>query len=171
MPLMTTTNGLSRDFKGVGAVFDEVARAQSVGGLAFSATIDGEQVVDLYAGEASAGRPWTTDTAVCTMSVAKGLAGLCAAMLVDRGQLDVDARVVDYWPEFGRHGKDAVLVRHVLLHQAGVLGLPDVVGTLGAGAHAWLDLDAIAAALADTRLAWQPGTRAGYHAATYGWLV
>jgi CubicO group peptidase (beta-lactamase class C family) len=105
------------------------------------------------------------------MSVAKGLAGLVVAMLVDRGQLELDVPVTTYWPEFGKHGKEAVTPRQVLLHTAGVLGLPDVHATLGAGPSAWLDLDAIAAALADARPAWAPGTRYGYHAVTFGWLV
>jgi len=168
---MTTASKLDPAFQDLGEVFDRLSLAQTLGGLAFSVTVDGEHVVDLWAGEASPGRPWALDTAVCTMSVAKGMAGLCAAMLVDRGCLEVDAPVARYWPEFSRHGKAGVTVRHVLLHQAGVLGLPDVRATLGSGAEAWLDLDAIAAALADARLAWRPGTRMGYHAQTYGWLL
>jgi CubicO group peptidase (beta-lactamase class C family) len=105
------------------------------------------------------------------MSVAKGFAGLVAAMLVDRGQLELDVPVTTYWPEFGKHGKEVITPRQVLLHTAGVLGLPDVHATLGAGAAAWTDLDAIADALADARPAWQPGTQFGYHAVSYGWLV
>jgi len=158
-------------FEAVASVFAEAAKAQPRGGLAFSATLDGATVVDLCAGEAAPGRPWTTTTAACTMSVAKGLAGLCVAMLVDRGQLDIDLPVTTYWPEFGKHGKEVITVRQVLMHEAGVLGLPDVRATLGAGATAWTDLDAIAAALEDAVPAWEPGTKSGYHAVTYGWLL
>ena len=158
-------------FDKVVAVFEEVAQAQPRGGLAFSATVDGAPVLDLVAGVARPGTPWSVDTAICTMSVAKGFAGLVAAMLYDRGQLELDVPVTTYWPEFGKHGKEVVTPRQILLHTAGVLGLPDVHATLGAGASAWLDLDAIAAALADARPAWEPGTQFGYHAVTYGWLV
>jgi CubicO group peptidase (beta-lactamase class C family) len=59
----------------------------------------------------------------------------------------------------------------VLLHQAGVIGLPDVRATLGTTGKGWTDLDAIASALADAKPAWEPGTRFGYHAVTYGWLM
>ena len=158
-------------FEPVVAAFEKAAQAQPRGGLAFSVTIEGEQVLDLVSGVARPGVPWAVDTAICTMSVAKGFAGLVAAMLVDRGQLELDVPVTTYWPEFGKHGKDVITPRQVLLHTAGVLGLPDVHATLGAGATAWTDLDAIADALADARPAWQPGTEYGYHAVTYGWLV
>ena len=131
-------------FGPVVAAFEKAAQAQPRGGLAFSATVDGEPVLDLVAGVARPGVPWTTDTAICTMSVAKGFAGLVAAMLVDRGQLELDVPVTTYWPEFGRHGKEVITPRQVLLHTAGVLGLPDVPATRGAGAAAWTDLDAIA---------------------------
>ena len=77
-------------------------------------------------------------------STAKGVATSVAHVLVERGELDYDMRVIDVWPEFGSHGKDKVTLRHVLLHTAGVPGLPPgtTVGDL-------CDWDHMCAVLAD----------------------
>jgi CubicO group peptidase (beta-lactamase class C family) len=104
-------------------------------------------------------------------SVTKGFAALCVQVLEDRGELDVDARVAHYWPEFAQAGKDAVTVRQLLLHTAGVIGFAtqnQVVRWDGTG---WDDYDAIAAGLAAARPVWEPGTIHGYHAVSYGWLL
>jgi CubicO group peptidase (beta-lactamase class C family) len=99
-------------------------------------TVDGETVVDLWGGSAvpdsaeSAGRAWERDTIGNVWSATKGATALCAHVLASRGQLDINAPVVTYWPEFGKHGKDAILVRHLLNHQA---GLPAVREPLPAG--------------------------------------
>jgi CubicO group peptidase (beta-lactamase class C family) len=92
-------------------------------------------------------------------------------MLADRGQLDVNAPVATYWPEFAQHGKQAVLVRHLLTHTAGVVGFGEQRPPLGWDGRGWDDYDAIAAGLAAAPPCWEPGTRFGYHALTYGWLV
>jgi CubicO group peptidase (beta-lactamase class C family) len=105
------------------------------------------------------------------MSVSKGFAGLVVAMLTDRDRLDPDERVVSYWPEFAANGKQDILVRDFLLHTSGVIGLGNVADVLGWDGRGWDDLDAIAAALAAAPPAWPPGTRTGYHAVTFGWLV
>ena len=80
----------------------------------------GRMVVDLWGGEADAGRAWERHTTACMMSVAKGFVALAAARLVERGALDLDAPVARHWPEFARNGKQDVTPRHVLTHVAGI---------------------------------------------------
>ena len=137
-------------------------------GAALAVTIEGEPLVDLWAGHADAARsrPWERDTIVNTFSCTKGMAALCAHMLVDRGALDVEAPVARYWPEFAQAGKEGVLVRHVLSHTA---GLPAVREPLPEGAL--YDWPAMTAALERQEPWWEPGARQGYHQRTYGFLV
>src|SRR4051812_14303707 len=87
-------------------------------GASVCVTVDGETLVDLWGGLAAAERPWADDTIGHVWSATKGATALCAHILAARGQLDVNAPVVAYWPEFGKHGKDGILVRHLLSHQA-----------------------------------------------------
>jgi len=84
--------------------------------------VDGEPVVDVWGGFADADRtvPWQQDTIVLVYSVTKTMTALCALMLADRGELDLDAPVSRYWPEFAAAGKEKVLVRHLLGHTAGL---------------------------------------------------
>ena len=130
--------------------------------------VEGETVVDLWGGlsDAGTGKPWERDTIVSLMSVTKGATALCAHMLHDRGLLDFDAPVVHYWPEFGKHGKDAITVRMVLTHQAGV---PAIRKPVPPGK--FYDWEWVIAALEDERPFWEPGTAVGYHALTFGFLV
>jgi CubicO group peptidase (beta-lactamase class C family) len=105
------------------------------------------------------------------MSTTKGLSTMCAQILVDRQLLDVETPVATYWPEFAQCGKEGVLVRHVLTHTSGVLGFDVQRPTLGWDGQGWGDYDAIAAGLAAATPRWEPGTKFGYHALSYGWLV
>lgn len=107
-------------------------------GAAVAVVHDGEMVLDLWGGEASPGVAWERDTLVQVWSVTKVMVGLAALVAVDRGELDLDAPVASYWPEFGENGKHEVLVRHVLGHTSGVPGwstqvsIDDVVDLVGA---------------------------------------
>jgi CubicO group peptidase (beta-lactamase class C family) len=141
------------------------------GGGAFAAYVDGRAVVDLWAGLARAGQAWVEDTRAVIMSATKGMVAISAQILADRGLLDVDAPVVDYWPEFGQNGKQAVTVRQLLTHTAGVLSFPGFDALLGWDGVGWDDYDAIAAGFAAATPCWSPGSRCGYHAMSYGWLV
>jgi CubicO group peptidase (beta-lactamase class C family) len=137
-------------------------------GAAFAAYVGGKKVADLWGGIAdeTTGRPWAEDTVQLFFSTTKGLTAVCANTLSERGDLDVDAPVVEYWPEFAAAGKSAVTVRHLLCHQA---GLPVVDRDLTLEqVLAW---DPVIDALADQTPLWEPGTAHGYHAVTYGWLV
>ena len=137
-------------------------------GAAFSLHVRGEQVVDIWGGvaDAESGRPWQEDTLQLVFSTTKGATAICANLLAERGALDLEAPVAEYWPEFAAAGKEGVLVRHLLAHQA---GLPVIERSLSLEeVLAW---DPVVEALAETAPLWEPGTAHGYHALTYGWLV
>ncbi|HEY8216326.1 MAG TPA: serine hydrolase domain-containing protein [Acidimicrobiia bacterium] len=137
-------------------------------GAAFAAYRDGEPVVDLWGGIAdrSTGRAWTRDTIVLVFSTTKGATAVCANRLAQDGVLDVDAPVVEHWPEFGAAGKSAVPMSDLLSHQAG-LPWVDAPMTLE-DALAW---EPLVRALEQQAPVWEPGTAHGYHAVTYGHLV
>ena len=130
------------------------------GGGAFCAFVDGECVVDVWAGVADGdGRPWEEGTRAVIMSSTKGLTTLCAHLLEDRGELDLDAPVVRYWPEFEQAGKGATTVRQLLSHQSGAIGLPGSDELLAWDGSGWSDTVAIAAGVARGEPAWESGTR------------
>ncbi len=155
-------------FEGVRAGFAANFAAGKEIGASVAVTVAGKPVVDLWAGHADKARtrPWHRNTIVNVYSTTKGLGAACAALLVERGALDLDAPVAKYWPEFAQSGKDKLPVRYLLTHQA---GLPAVKKPLrGEDLYDW---DTMCAALAAQEPWWTPGTAHGYHALTYGWLV
>jgi CubicO group peptidase (beta-lactamase class C family) len=137
-------------------------------GASFVLDIDGDVVVDMWGGFRDEAKtiPWDERTITNVWSSTKTVTSLAALMLVDRGQLDVDAPIARYWPEFAANGKQDVLVRHLLSHATGVSGLdqPAVVEDL----YDWEKSTARFAAQAPW---WEPGTASGYHALNYGHLV
>ncbi|MGW1881407.1 serine hydrolase domain-containing protein [Streptomyces sp. NPDC001970] len=155
-------------FSAVRAAFEENFRERGELGAAVTVMAGGETVVDLWGGWADGARtrPWERDTLVNVWSTTKGPTALCAHILADRGLLDLDAPVASYWPEFAAAGKETVPVRHLLSHRAGLSGLrePHSLAEL-------YDWDLTASRLAATEPWWEPGTRSGYHAMTYGFLV
>ncbi|QWQ44565.1 serine hydrolase domain-containing protein [Streptomyces sp. YPW6] len=155
-------------FAGVRDAFEENFTERGELGAAVTVLVDGATVVDLWGGWADAARtrPWERDTLVNVWSTGKGPAALCAHLLADRGLLDLDAPVADHWPEFAANGKESVLVRHLLSHRSGVAG-PDTPLTL----EELYDWETACARLAATTPWWEPGTRSGYHAISYGFLV
>jgi CubicO group peptidase (beta-lactamase class C family) len=114
----------------------------------------------------ASGKPWERDTIGLVWSCTKGPVALCAHILVSRGQLDLDAPVARYWPQFAQAGKEEVTVRLLLSHQA---GLPALRQPLKPGGL--FDWDYLVALLATEAPFWPPGTRQGYHALTFGYLV
>jgi CubicO group peptidase (beta-lactamase class C family) len=155
-------------FERVRAAFAENFEKRGEYGAAVAVTIDGRQVIDLWGGHADKERakPWTRDMIVNVFSTTKGLTAICAHRLVDKGLLDLDAPVTRYWPEFAQHGKDKVPVRDLLNHR---VGLPALRGRLKK--ENFYDWDFMARALAEEEPWWTPGTKHGYHAITFGWLV
>ncbi|MEV0175151.1 serine hydrolase domain-containing protein [Streptomyces sp. NPDC050803] len=154
-------------FAAVPSALAELLDGGDVGG-SVAVFVDGRPVVDIWGGFADAGRtrPWERDTIVNVWSVTKTMTALCALVLADRGELDVDAPVARYWPEFGANGKERVLVRHVLSHTA---GLPDWDPPLAT--DQLYDWDTATARLAAQAPQWEAGTAAGYHSLTQGFLV
>jgi CubicO group peptidase (beta-lactamase class C family) len=155
-------------FERVREVFAENFRTRDEVGAAVAVAIDGQLVVDLWAGhhDRERTRAWQPDTLVNVYSTTKGVTALAAHRLVDEGKLDLDAPVAKYWPEFAQAGKGALPVRWLLSHRA---GLPAVRKLLPN--EALYDWEAMTSALAAETPWWTPGTAHGYHAVTFGWLV
>src|SRR6184192_1428445 len=119
---MAQTRGTCDErFEAVRAALEASLDDQDVG-ASVAVHLDGEPVVDLWGGYADAEgtRPWERDTITCVFSTTKTMTALCALVLADRGELDLDAPVARYWPEFAAAGKEKVLVRHVLGHTSGL---------------------------------------------------
>ena len=137
-------------------------------GAAVAAWVDGELVVNLWAGSADAAgaRPWQGDTVATVLSGTKGLTSTCVHQLVERGELDLDAPVSRYWPEFGQAGKDAITIKMVMSHRSGAIGprkrMPWQQVT---------DWDLVCERLAAAEPWWEPGTAQGYHMTTYGFIL
>ncbi|MFF7354125.1 MULTISPECIES: serine hydrolase domain-containing protein [Streptomyces] len=140
-------------------------------GAAVAVYRDGHKVVDLWAGtkdvDGTAGTaPWEPGTAQIVRSATKGVAAAALLLLHQRGELDLDAPVGAYWPEYKAAGKEHTLVRHLLAHRAGVPVLDRPLTPAEAA-----DPDLGAAAVAAQAPVWEPGTGHGYHAQTYSWLT
>ncbi|MGW5230968.1 serine hydrolase domain-containing protein [Streptomyces nodosus] len=137
-------------------------------GAAVAVYRDGRKVVDLWAGtrDIDGTEPWDQGTAQIVRSATKGVAAAVLLMLAQRGELDLDAPVGHYWPEFKAHGKEHTLVRHALAHRAGVPVLDRALTPAEAA-----DPETAAAVLAAQAPVWEPGTDHGYHAHTYSWLT
>jgi len=147
---------------------DGLVRAGTERGVQVAAYLRGEQIVDAVAGTAdpATGRQVTSATPFYSFSVGKAATSTIVHQLVERGAFGYDTRLVELWPEFGAHGKEDVTVRHVLTHSAGVPGLP-----LDTTVEDLCDWNRICAVIADAELWWEPGTKVGYHAYTFGYLL
>jgi CubicO group peptidase (beta-lactamase class C family) len=155
--------------EGYGKVADEFRNNLSSGqevGAAVAVYRDGRKVVDLWGGfrNGITQAPWERDTLVNVFSTTKGVASLAVAVAASRGFISYEAKVADYWPEFAQGGKDAITVRQLLSHQA---GLPAIDPPLTLGDLA--DPARMSVKLAAQAPAWTPGTRHGYHTVTLGW--
>lgn len=137
-------------------------------GASVAVYLDGAPVVDLWGGYADEARtrPWERDTITAVWSTTKTMTALCALILADRGELDLDAPVAAYWPEFAAAGKDEVLVRHVLGHTAGLPSWDEPLTV-----ERLYDWPAMTALLAAQAPASEPGTVGAYHAVTQGYLA
>lgn len=137
-------------------------------GASVCVVVEGETVVDLWGGVADpeSGAPWQEDMITVVMSMTKAATALCAHILADRGELDIDLPVAHYWPEFAQNGKEQIPVRMLLNHQA---GLPGFRQPIPAGKP--YDWEYMVSRLAVERPFWEPGRQYGYHSVTFGWLV
>lgn len=135
-------------------------------GAACTIVIEGIPVVDIYAGNAADGTPWTPHTRSAVFSVSKAVTAVSLLMAADRGLVDLDQPVAAYWPEFGAHRKDRITVRHALAHRTGI---PSFTQPWDAAAlQEWFP---ITEDLAGQRPLWEPGTRFLYHAITVGFIA
>ncbi|MGY1826632.1 MULTISPECIES: serine hydrolase domain-containing protein [unclassified Blastococcus] len=137
-------------------------------GASVAVDLDGETVVDLWGGHRDEARtlPWSEHTIVNVWSTTKCVVALAALVLVDRGELDLDAPVGDYWPEFCAKGKKDVRVRQLLSHTSGVSGWEQPFSI-----RDMYDWTSAVERLAQQSPWWEPGTASGYHANNQGHLV
>ena len=155
-------------FASVRAAFEKNLRLDLELGTTFALAIEGEFVVDLWAGYADIdrSRPWQEDTVVGVASSAKIPVALCGLMILDRGLIELDAPVAKYWPEFAAAGKANLPVRYLFCHASGVAGFDPPVN--------WRDLadwDVAVSRLAAQAPWWEPGTASGYHGFTFNFLI
>jgi len=155
-------------YAGVRAAFEQLLTSGEDVGASYCATVGGETVVDIWGGFADAARtrPWQRDTIINVYSTTKTMTALTALLIADRGELDFDAPVAKYWPEFAANGKADVKVSHLMSHAAGLSGWKEKITT-----EDLYDWDKVTALLAAQAPFWAPGTASGYHALTQGYLV
>lgn len=156
------------DFAGVRDAFERNFILGDEVGAAVAVWVDDELVVDLWGGWADAAetRPWRQDTLTTVLSGTKGLSATCVHQLADRGELDLQAPVAHYWPEFGQAGKQNITLAMVLSHRSGVIG-PNAP-------LSWEDVadwDFVCERLAVATPRWEPGTAQGYHMTTFGFIL
>jgi CubicO group peptidase (beta-lactamase class C family) len=155
------------DFIPVARTFRSIL-GQYTGGAAVCVYQHGECVVDLWGGHRDQlGSPWLRDTMSPSFSTTKGVASTVLHVLVDRGLVDYDRCVADYWPEFAQAGKERITVRQILAHQSGLHHIRRMVDR----AERMLDWDYMIHAIEHAAPDYEPGTRTGYHGLTYGYLV
>ena len=137
-------------------------------GASVNLNIEGQTLVHLWGGKQDPenGTEWKEDTISIVFSCTKAATALCAQILVDRGELDLNAKVTDYWPEFGQQGKENTTVLMMLNHASGLPALREPVKPGG-----YYDWDYMIDRLASEEPFWEPGTRNGYHMITFGWTV
>jgi CubicO group peptidase (beta-lactamase class C family) len=152
-------------FEEVRAEFERNFAERGEIGAAVTAYWRGEKVVDLWGGRRSpdGDEPWEEDTMAVVCSTTKGVSAMTLAVANARGWLDYDAPVARYWPAFAQNGKEAVTVRQLLGHEAGLVCLDEELSI-----DQLHDLDDVARVLARQKPSWPPGMRHGYHAMTVG---
>ncbi len=162
-------NGLvAEGFEPVREAFAANFEVRGDRGAAVSVYRHGHRVVDLWAGtkDVDGTAPWEQGTAQIVRSATKGVAAAALLLLAQRGQVDLDAPVGEYWPEYKAAGKEHTLVWHLLAHRAGVPVLDRPLTPDEAADPAFS-----AAAVAAQAPVWEPGADHGYHAQTYSWLT
>lgn len=157
------------DFREVAVRFTRLFRGRDTGGAALAIYHRGRPVVDIWGGyqDLDFCVPWQRDTMAMSFSTTKGVAATVIHRLADRGLIDYDAPVGKYWPRFDHGGREAITVRHLLSHQAGLHRLRGRVDRV----EDLLDHDHMIDLVSRERPCWEPGSRPGYHGITFGWLL
>ena len=149
----------------VQAVLDDLVSQEAERGMQVAAYFEGERVVDAWAGIADpeTGRGVDGETLFTVFSSTKGVAATVIHLLAERGVLDYDDPIADYWPEFAANGKERITIRHALTHTAGIPHMPANVTMCN-----W---DEVCRGIAALTPIWEPGTQMGYHSLTFGWII
>ena len=149
----------------VQTLLDDLISSGVERGLQAAAYLNGECVVDAWAGiaDAGSGQPVNGDTLFTVFSSTKGVTSTVMHLLAERGVLDYDAPIATYWPAFAANGKEGITVRHALTHAAGIPQRPTGVPPT--------DWDGMCREIAALTPLWEPGTQHGYHAGTFGWIL
>jgi len=147
---------------------DQLVESGAERGLQLAVYQHGQQVVDAVSGVAdpATGRPVSPKTLFFSYSIGKGVAATVVHVLAERGAIAYDTPIAELWPEFGAHGKDNATVRHALSQSVGVPGLPP-----GLTVDDLCDWEKMCAIIADSEPWWEPGTKIGYHAVTWGYVI
>lgn len=134
----------------------------------FTVLVEGEAVVDLWAGHADTARttPFTDTTLTSVFSTGKAVMAILMASAVEESQIGYDQTVASLWPEFGAAGKAEVTVAQLMSHQSGLPGFSEAVDPT-----IWFDVSAVLARLAAQSPMWAPGSASGYHPITVGYLA
>lgn len=153
-------------FQRIADLFFAQQEKQPEGGASLAIFQNGKPVVNVWQGEAEAGKPWNEETVSVVFSCSKGLTSILAHRLIQEGKLDLEQKVSYYWPEFAQAGKENIPVKWILQHKAGLsatrrdLSMDEIT-----------DGHTLEDALAEQEPLWEPGTAHGYHALTFGTLV
>ena len=168
MPESTVQGCVADKFSPVRDAFEANLGSGADVGASCCITLDGETVADLWGGFADPARtrPWDRNTIVNVFSTTKTMTALTALLLADRGELDFDAPVARYWPEFAANGKQRTKVSHLMSHASGLSGWREPLKT--DDLYDWEKMTSLLAAQAPL---WEPGTASGYHVVTFGFLV
>jgi CubicO group peptidase (beta-lactamase class C family) len=174
MPDVTLPDGLEgRCDSRFATVADVLSRQLASGdhhGVGFAVRFRGEPVVDLWGGKRNTPEgeaPWQEDTMTICFSTTKGVAATALHVAMERAKVSYDTPVADVWPEFAANGKDAITIRHLLTHQAGVPQIRDEIEHTDAIA----DWDHMVSVMEGLTPMWEPGTANGYHAINFAWLI
>lgn len=145
--------------------FDDNFRSRGELGASVSVWQSGVEILSLAQGHAdrSLSRPWTPETLVPVWSATKGPAAVCALMAMEEASLPIDSLVAEIWPEFATGGKATVSFAQLFAHTAGLCALDERVSIL--------DYEAVIQALEHQQPLWEPGSKQGYHARTFGFLM
>jgi CubicO group peptidase (beta-lactamase class C family) len=159
-----------KNFTAVRDAFEKNFSDQGEVGASVCVIKDGVVMVDLWGGEADdingVTKPWEQRSIINVWSITKTMMYLCAYLLVDRGELDFDAPVARYWPEFAANGKEGVLVRHIMSHTSGLSGFGEPLT-----ANDLCDWEKVTGILARQAPWWEPGDGSGYQALSQGYLI
>jgi CubicO group peptidase (beta-lactamase class C family) len=165
---MTVHGFCDERFAKARAAFENNLNSGADVGASFCSTLEGQTVVDLWGGyrDAAGTKPWEKNTIINVYSTTKTMTALTALLVADRGELDFNAPVAKYWPEFAANGKANVKVSHLMSHSAGLSGWKEKISK-----HDLYDWEKCTSLLAAQAPYWEPGTACGYHALTQGYLV